>query len=117
MLQADGNSVLYDKDNKPHWASGTTNSKAKTLVLHDDSELELHNDNGQGLGHRYRTAPKVPSVGVTPGPGSTCPVLLHPGRPVRPWDRYCLQADRELRAAREIVARGAGSGSRRDGTR
>lgn len=42
IVQDDGNVVLYDRNNKPLWASNTQNVAVKELIMQDDGNLVLY---------------------------------------------------------------------------
>lgn len=48
-LQRDGNLVLYDKNNKPMWASATKSLTAKVLTMNPNGSLNILTTNNQSL--------------------------------------------------------------------
>jgi hypothetical protein len=47
IMQADNNLVLYDKNNKPYWATNTVGSNATFATMQSDGNLVLYTQAGQ----------------------------------------------------------------------
>ncbi len=48
-FQSDGNFVLYDRNNKAKWASGTSKNTDVYLMMQDDGNLVIYKENGKAI--------------------------------------------------------------------